>query len=201
MTGKKVLIVIVALVLLLAVLVLIIGRRRHQLNTVSVADARDGSFVMQVEKPLFSLRAPWEVPRAIFGDRDSDLRISNMSPGVQLGSVTPKRFELSADGGWDLVIESDGEGRVLEGTRLVFPISFGGGQFKFNCRHIDSKTGHFTTTPRGDKLDGDFLLQLTQCKNVKSGKNASGLPLFPVRGSFKGLSRSARPTDAGQNPR
>jgi len=198
MTRNKLLLVIVVLAFVLAVISLVLIWQRKQENRTSLAGAPDGSFVVQVEKPLFSLRAPWEIPRAILGDRDADLRINNMSPGAQFGAVTPKRLELTADDGWDLVIESDGQGRVLEGTRLVFPISFGGGDFKFNCRHADSKIGYFTTTARADKLDGNFLLQLTQCKNVKSGKNTSGLPPFPVRGRFKGLAQSQNVKDEGE---
>src|SRR5262245_43185198 len=118
-----------------------------------------------------------------------------MSPGTQFASVSPTRLELTADGGWDLLIESDGQGRLSDGTRLVFPISFGGGHLLFNCRHADFGFGHFKTTPRGDKLDGDFLLRLTQCWNTRSGKNTSGLPPFPVRGSFKGLPLSATMKD------
>ena len=195
MRGKKILLIIVALTLLLAVLLYMLRRPNDGAATAHVANAQDGSFVMQVEKPLFSLRAPWEIPRAIFGDRDRDLRLTHMSPGVQFGSVTPTRLELTADGGWDLLIESDGQGRLSDGTRLVFPISFGGGHFIFNCRHADLGIGYFKITPRGDKLDGDFLLRLTQCKNTKSGKNTSGLPPFPVRGSFKGVPRSATMKD------
>ena len=180
-------IIIIALALLLGVLVLVLKWRSNQEERTSLAGAPDGSFVMQVEKPLLSLRAPWEVPRAVFGDRDPDLRLRNTSPGAKFGAVTPKRFELSADGGWDLVIESDGQGRIVDGTRMVFPISYGGGHFVFSCRHADLGFGYFKTIPRGDKLDGNFLLKLTQCKNMKSGKNTSGLPPFPVRGSFKGL--------------
>ncbi len=52
---------------------------------------------------------------------------------------------------------------------------------------LSPNVGYFNTTARGDKLDGTFLLRLTQCKNVVSGKNTSGLPPFPVRGNFKGL--------------
>jgi hypothetical protein len=194
MTGKKILLVISALILLLASLLLLL-RRRNQSEIEAVANAPDGSFVMQIEKPLLSLRAPWEVPRALFGDRDPDLRLKQTSPGVKLGTVTPQRFELTADGGWDLVIESDGKGRVLESTRLIFPISYGGGNHKFSCRHADSNIGYFNVTSRGDKLDGTFLLRLTQCKNVVSGKNTSGLPPFPVHGNFKGLPQSATVKD------
>ena len=192
MRGKKTLLIIAALALFLAGLILLFLRwRSNQLNTTSLAGAPDGSFVLQVEKPLLSLRAPWEIPRAVFGDRDSDLRIRQTSPGVQVGAVTTKRLELTADGGWDLVIESDGQGKVLESTQMTFPISFGGRHFKFKCRHADAGVGYFNTTAREDKLDGTFLLRLTQCKNVVSGKNTAGLPPFPVRGSFKGLPKSA----------
>jgi hypothetical protein len=198
MAGKKKLLIIIGLALLLgAFLLLFLKWRSNQMNTLSLAGAPDGSFVMQVEKPLLSLRAPWEVPRAAFGDRDPDLRLRQTSPGLKFGAVTPERFELSADGGWDLIIESDGKGRVLESTRLVFPISYGGGSHKFSCRHADSNVGYFNTTARGDKLDGNFVLRLTQCKNVVSGKNTSGLPPFPVRGNFKGLSQSATVKDEG----
>jgi hypothetical protein len=168
------------------------------MSTLSLADAPDGSFVMQVEKPILSLRAPWEVPRAVFGDRDPDLRLRQTSPGVKFATVTPQHFELAADGGWDLKIESDGQGRVTEGTRLVFPISYGGTSHIFSCRHADPGIGYFNTTARGDRLDGNFLLKVTQCKNVVSGKNTSGLPPFPVRGNFKGLPLTRAKDDANR---
>src|SRR5215813_8069416 len=188
MRGRKKLLIILGLALLLgAFLLLFLRWRSNQINTLSLAGAPDGSFVMQIEKPILSLRAPWEVPRAVFGDRDPDLRLRQTSPGAKLGAVTPERLELTADGGWDLVIESDGKGRVLDGTRMVFPMAFGGSPHIFSCRHADSNVGYFNTTARGDKLDGTFLLRLTQCKNVVSKKNTSGLPPFPVRGNFKGL--------------
>ena len=191
MRGNKKLLIILVVALLLAGLVLVFLRwRSNQLNTVSLAGAPDGSFVLQVEKPLLSLRAPWEVPRAVFGDRDPDLRLKQTSPGAKLGAVTPQRFELTADGGWDLVIESDGQGKVLESTEMSFPMKISERYYKFKCRHADSGVGYFKTTAREDKLDGAFLLRLTQCKNLVSGKTTSGLPPFPVRGSFKGLPQS-----------
>jgi hypothetical protein len=199
MRGKKKLLLIMGVALLLgAVLLLVLKWRTNQLNTLSLAGAPDGSFVMQVEKPILSLRAPWEVPRAVFGDRDPDLRLRQTSPGVKFGAVTPQRFELTADGGWDLLIESDGHGRVLPGTRLIFPISYGGGSHIFSCPHADSNVGYFNTTARGDKLDGTFLLRVVQCKNFVSGKNTSGLPPFPVRGNFKGLPQFTTVTDQGK---
>lgn len=187
MHRKKIFVIVIALGLIGVVLLLVLKWRSNQMNTLSLAGAPDGSFVMQVEKPILSLRAPWEVPRAVFGDRDPDLRLRQTSPGAKLSVVTPERLELTAAGGWDLLIESDGKGRVLEGTRLIFPISYGGGSHIFSCQHADSNVGYFNTTARGDKLDGNFLLRLTKCKNFVSKKNTSGLPPFPVRGNFKGL--------------
>jgi hypothetical protein len=193
---KKVLIVISLALLSTVVLLLFLKWRSNQINTLSLDAAPDGSFVMQIEKPILSLRAPWEVPRAVFGDRDPDLRLRQTSPGVKFVTVTPQRFELTADGGWDLLIESDGQGRVLQGTRLIFPISYGGGSHTFDCPHADTNVGYFKTTARGDKLDGTFYLRLTQCTNFVSQKRTSGLPPFPVRGNFKGLPQSS--TDTGQ---
>jgi hypothetical protein len=197
MRGKKKLLIIMGLALLAGIVTLLFLKwRSNQINILSLAAAPDGSFVMQVEKPILSLRAPWEVPRAVFGDRDPDLRLKQTSPGVKFGAVTPQRFELTADGGWDLVIESDGQGRVLEGTRLIFPISYGGASHIFSCPHADSNVGYFKTTARGDKLDGTFYLRLTQCTNFVSKKKTSGLPPFPVRGNFKGLPLTMAKDDA-----
>jgi hypothetical protein len=75
-------------------------------------------------------------------------------------------------------------------------MAFGGSDHTFGCRHADSSVGYFNTTARGSKLDGNFLLKLTQCKNMKSGKNTSGLPPFPVRGNFKGLLLTMAKDDA-----
>jgi len=202
MRRRKTLLIIAALALVLAGFVLLLLRwRSNQLNTLSLAGAPDGSFVLQVEKPLLSLRAPWEVPRAVFGDRDPDLRLRQTSPGAKLGAVTPQRLELTADGGWDLVIESDGQGKILESTQMTFPMAISDRHYKFKCRHADSGVGYFNTSAREDKLDGTFLLRLTQCKNVVSGKNTAGLPPFPVRGSFKGLPQSGTVKDEGETKR
>jgi hypothetical protein len=142
--------------------------------------------------PVLSGRPPWDIPRAIFGERDPELRFGDTSPGAKVGSVGPTHLELSADG-WELVIESDGQGRVLPGTRLVFPIKPGRSDVRFNCRPAEPAAGNFNTTARGpDKLDGSFLLKLPECKNAKSGKTTAGQPVYTVRGSFKGLPRIVR---------
>ena len=199
MRGKKKLLIVIGLALLVgAVLLLVLKWRSNQVNILTRAGAPDGSFVLQVEKPLLSLRAPWEVPRAVFGDRDPELRLRQTSLGAKLGTVTTKRLEVTADGGWDLVIDSDGQGKVLETTQMSFPMTISDRHYKFQCRHEDPRVGYFNTKEREGKLDGTFLLRLTQCKNIVSGKNTSGLPPFPVRGSFKGLTQSTTVKDEGE---
>ena len=177
MRRTKTLLIIAGLALLLACFA-VLGWRRNKPAADAIADnAQDGTFLAQVEKPLLA-RAPWELPRAILGARDTDLRFDHTTSGAQIGSVTANRLELSAGGGWDLLIESDGEGRVAPGTRLIFPIILGGRDLKFNCRPANRASGRFNTAPRAgsDKLDGNFFFELTDCKNAVSGKNAAGLP-------------------------
>ena len=200
MRGKKILTIIVALTLLLAVLLLIFRRRSDGTATAGVANARDGSFLVQVERPVLSGRPIWEVPRAILGDGDRDLRFGDTSPGAKVGSVKTNHLELSADGGWELVIESDGKGQVSAGTRLVFTLKLFDRHLRLNCRPAEPAFGYFNVTPRADsdRLDGDFFTKLTACKNAESGKNTAGLPTFTLHGSFKGLPRSATMQNEGE---
>jgi hypothetical protein len=195
MSGKRTSIIIIALGLMFAVLLLLLRQRADQPPTpgVASASARDGSFFVQVERPILSGRPIWEVPRAIFGDGDRELRFGDMSPGAKFGSVGLNHVELSADG-WELVIESNGQGRVSAGTRLVFTLKLPDRNLKLNCRPAEPADGHFNTTAQAgsDKIDGDFFLRLPACKNAVSGKNTAGLPTFTVRGSFKGLPQSQR---------
>jgi len=188
MRGKKVLLIAIALTLLLAALVLISRRRSEQSVAKSVASAPDGAFLVQVERPVLSGRPIWDAPRAILGYGDRELRFGDMNPGAKIGVVAPTHLELSADG-WELVIESDGRGRLLTGTHLIFPLTLPGRTLKLNCYPANPAVGRFNTTARtgSDRLDGDFLLQLPECTNATSGKTTAGLPAFTVRGSFKGL--------------
>jgi len=200
MRGKKILIIIVALTVLLAVLLLMLRRRNDRAARAWVANAPDGSFLVQVERPILSGRAPWEVPRAIFGDGDRDHRFGDTSPGAKIVSVTTNHLELSADDGWDLLIESDGKGQISTGTRLFFTLKLFDRQLKLNCRPAEPAYGYFNVTPRADsdRLDGDFFTKLPACKNAVSGKNTAGLPTFTLHGSFKGLPRSATMKNEGE---
>jgi len=81
--------------------------------------------------PAFnSGRAPWEIPGVIFG-YDHGPRFDQASPGAQVGKIAPDHIELSADGGWDLLIETDGQGRLAQGTHVAFPVKLGGRPLKF----------------------------------------------------------------------
>jgi len=194
MRGKKTLLIIAGLVLLLAC-VFVLRLRPHKPNTACVSDTSPGaSFEVLVEQPLFN-RAPWQIPGVIFGYRDRGPRFDEKTPGAKVGNVAPNHLELSAEGGWDLLIEADSEGRVAPGTHLAFPIELGGRPLKFNCRPADRPSGSLSTTTRAGSgvLDGNFVLELTTCVNAVSGKTAAW-PSSPltVRGSFAGLTQGQR---------
>lgn len=193
MAGKKILVVVVAVIILVAALLLTLTGRNDQEGKASMATLPDGSFLVQVRRPAFSGRPIWEVPRAIFGDGDRALKFTDTSQGAKVGAVGPDRLELSADDGWELVISGDGQGRVLADTHLAFTLKLFDREIRLNCRPGDPAVGRFTTNTRAgsDRLDGEFFLKLSQCKNAVSGKNTAGLPVFTLVGGFKGLPRSA----------
>ena len=126
------------------------------------------------------------------------LRFNHASPGARIGSVATNRLELSAEG-WDLLIETDGEGRVTQGTRLVFPMEIAEKNYTLRCRPADRANGFLRTTtrPGSNTLDGNFLVELARCENAETGKildtEAGGNPgdAWPsspltLRGSFVG---------------
>src|SRR5688572_1391737 len=129
--------------------------------------SRGPSFVVNVERPRmdrpFGGILPTKLEAKLFGG--GELRFDYASRGARIGSVGQDRLELSADG-WDLLIETDGEGRVAPGTRLVFPIEIAEKQWTLRCRPADPAAGYLRTTMRagsGDidgRLDGRFLVEL-----------------------------------------
>jgi hypothetical protein len=197
MPGKKTLLIIVGLLILLACIGLL--RLRHNkpvASSVSETSRTIGgpAFEVQVEMPLFnSGRAPWEIPGVILGYSNRGPRFDQASPGANVGKIAPNHFELSAEGGWDLLIETDREGRIAQGTHVAFPVKLGGRPLKFNCRPADPPVGyiHITSRTGSDELEGRFQLEITSCKNAVSGKTAAW-PYQPleVNGSFAGLPKS-----------
>jgi hypothetical protein len=193
MRGKQIVVMIISLALLLAAFVALRLLREKPINpSVSETSQLVGvrAFEVQVEMPAFnSGRAPWEIPGVILG-YDRGPRFDQASPGAQVGKIALDHIELKADGGWDLLIETDAEGRVASETHVAFPVKLGGRPLKFNCRPANPTVGylHTTSRPGSDELEGDFQLEIVSCTNAVSGKTAAW-PYKPlkVRGNFAGL--------------
>lgn len=195
MRGKKLLVIVIPLVLLLGCIVALILRSDESVGT-SMAEASrligGPAFEVQVEMPAFnSGRSPWEIPGVILG-YDRGPRFDQASPGAQVGKIAPDHIELSADNGWDILIETDREGRLAQVTHVAFPVKLGSRPLKFNCRPTDPSVGylHTATRPGSDEIEGSFQLEVAICKNVVSGKTAAW-PYQPlkVRGNFAGLKK------------
>src|SRR5947207_8473797 len=121
-----------------------------------------------------SVALPCEITGVIWV-YDRGPQFDQASPSAQVGKIAPDHIELSADGGWDLLIETDGEGRLAQGTHVAFPVKLGGGPLKFNCRPADPTVGYLHTTARtgSDELEGSLQLEVAICKNAVSGKTAA----------------------------
>jgi hypothetical protein len=195
MRGKKILVIIIALVLLLACVIALRLRRDNPVGPSMSETSRligGPAFEVQVEMPAFnSGRAPWEIPGVIFG-YDHGPRFDQASPGAKVGKITRDHIELSAHGGWDLLIETDAAGRLSQKTHVTFPVKLGGRPLNFNCRPTDLTIGDLHTTARtgSDEVEGSFQLEVAICKNAASGKTAAW-PYQPlrVRGNFAGLKK------------
>ena len=199
---KKFLIIIALAVLVCLVILVWFVFRPDELDVASVSDAsRAPAFEVYIEKPrmdrfLFGI-LPTKVETRLLGG--VELRFDHASRGARIGNVGHDRLGLSADG-WDLSIETDGEGRVTPATRLVFPIEIAEKQWTLRCRPADHPVGYFQATTRAgaDVFDGRFLVELARCEDAKTGQildtEAGGNPgdAWPsdpltLRGSFAGL--------------
>ena len=207
--SMKTSLVIVALALLafLACLVWLASRPGKPVGA-SVSDTSRGpSFEVNVEKPRLDRPLggifPTQLEAKLFGV--SELRFDHTSRGAKIGNVGQNHLEISADG-WDLLIETDGEGWVAPGTRLVFPIEIAERQWTLRCRPADPANGylHATMRPGSGVLDGSFLVELARCEDAKTGKildtEAGGSPghAWPsspltLRGSFQALPQQPSP--------
>ena len=195
---KKASLIIIVLALLVCVLLIVVLRSRpdvpDDLVDASVPNPSGGlSFQVRVVvprlgQPLGGILPDW-IAKKLDGT-PSELRFDHTSPGAEVSSLGKDRLELSADGGWNLLIETDGAGRVTPGTRLVFPIALGGRHVKLSCRPADRATGYLSTSTRdgSNELGGRFLVEFANCENAESGK-ATNWPPGPltVTGSFHGL--------------
>lgn len=201
--------IIIALALLACLICLVwLGSRRDEPDQTVAASASDTSrgpsFEVNVDRPRmdrpFGGILPTKLEAKLFG---GELRFDHASRGAKIGSVGHDRLGLSADG-WDLLIETDGEGRVAPGTRLLFPIEIAEKQWTLRCRPADPATGYLkVSTPAGSgeidgRLDGRFLVELARCEDAKTGKildteaganPGDAWPSAPLtlRGSFQAL--------------
>jgi hypothetical protein len=189
--SRKTSLIIIAVALLAGLVWL--GSRPDNPVAESVLDTSQGpAFEVHIVVPRGGLPLGGILPDSLVKKYDltpRELRFDHSSPGAKIGSVEHDRLELSADG-WELFIETDGEGRVAPGTHLVFPLGLGGRRLRLNCRPADRATGFLRTTTRAgsDELDGRFLVELAICKNAESGKTINWPPApLTVRGSFAGL--------------
>jgi hypothetical protein len=163
----------------------------------NAATSRGPSFEVRVFPPrgglpLFGILPDWFVTR--LDGTPHELGFGPASPGAAIGRVAPDRLELRADG-WDLSLQTDRQGRIAPGTRLVFPLGLGGRQMTLRCRPKGPGTGYLRTTPRPGtgELGGTFLVKLATCENAVSGKTANWPPApLTVQGSFAGLALGRR---------
>ncbi|MFN7941127.1 MAG: hypothetical protein U0X73_05985 [Thermoanaerobaculia bacterium] len=162
-----------------------------------VAAARGPAFALRVERPHRSLPLFGLVPDVLMPlvqtSRDAELELDQASPGARIGDVGSDRLRLGADG-WELAIETDGEGRIAAATHLDFPYLLGGARYRLRCRPGDSTAGYLRTTPgsAAGELDGRFFFQLAVCEDAESGKTLTW-PQAPltVTGSFAGLPKTS----------
>jgi hypothetical protein len=194
---KKLLIIIIALVLLGGAVVLLRWRRERVRASQAHATSTSGgpAFEVNVEAPMFSGRPPWEVPGVVLGLSERGPKFDQASSGAKVINVGKDRLELNADGGWNIFIVADGEGRIASGTHLQFPIKLGNRPLNFDCRPADHPTGHLITRTNANsgEIDGSFVVDVVTCINTKSGKTAAW-PYEPltIRGSFSGLTNDRR---------
>jgi len=197
--SMKTSLIIISLALLACLVWLVwLASRPDEPVAESVSDTSRGpSFEVRVVMPRSGLPLGGILPDALVEKLDGtprELRFDHTSRGAEIGSVEHDRLELRADG-WDLFIETDGEGRVAPGTRLVFPLGLGGRRVRLRCRPAGRATGYLRTTTRAvsDDLGGRFLVDLATCENAESGKAIEWPPApLTVRGSFEGLPHGRR---------
>jgi len=172
-TSMKASLIIIPALALLACLVWLVSRPDEPVTPSVSGTSRSSSFEVHVEKPRIDRFLggilPTKLEAKLLGG--GELRFDNASRGARIGSVGHDRLELSADG-WNLLIETDSEGRVAPGTRLVFPIEIAEVQYTLRCRPADGAVGYLHATVRTgtDLLDGRFLVELATCVNAETGK-------------------------------
>ncbi len=181
----KTFLILIAMVLLVG---LVFASRGGELR---LPETSEGPwFVVQVVKPRMARPLAGLLPESLFG---TELRFDQTSPGAEVSRVEEHRLELKADG-WELVIETDGEGHFVAGTRVVFPIELANKARVLDCRPADEAVGSFRTTRESNRagVDGEFSIEVGACVSADTGKviDWPSAPLT-VRGKFVALSPDA----------
>ena len=200
MEGMKTSLIIIVIIALALLAGLVVTRSRPDEPVVaSISETpRSPSFEVRVVMPRLARPLFGILPDPLVVRLDgtlSEVGFDQASRGAEIGRVGHDRLELSAEGGWDLFIKTDGEGLVAPETRLMFPLRLGERDVILRCRPADRATGYLRTIRRAgaDELDGRFLVKLATCENVKSGKALEWPPAaLTLRGSFEGLPRGRR---------
>ena len=205
--SVKTSLIIIALALVAGLAFLVwLGSRRDDAAAESVLDSSQGPafevrvIVPRVSRPFAGILPDWVVAK--FDGTPGVLRFDHTSRGAHVGSVGHNRVELKADD-WDFFIETDAEGRITPGTRLVFPLALGGRHVKLNCRpQIADRLSQHHHARRLRSVRGRFLVELANCKNAESGKEIEW-PAAPltVRGSFVGPAKRPSLEDKGSRPK
>ncbi|HKO97420.1 MAG TPA: hypothetical protein VJU86_10530 [Pyrinomonadaceae bacterium] len=193
----KTLLMIIALVLLAGLGLLIWrGSRSSAPAESNVArfneTSRGPSFEVRVVMPRMGLPLGGILPDWVVRKLDAtprEMGFDHTSQGVQVGTVSHDRLELTADG-WDLSIKTDDKGLITSETRLVFDLALGGRHLKLKCQPGDPRVGqlHTTTRPGSSELSGRFVLELAKCTNAESRKKTNWPPApLTISGSFAGL--------------
>jgi hypothetical protein len=168
----------------------------------SPGDAGGPIFEVHVERPRLN-RPLFGILPTVLEDlmvADRVLEFDGASRGAAVDDVGSDRLELRADG-WELVVRIDADGRIAEGTRVVFPITLANRDRALRCVPGERSAGYLRPTrrPGSDRLDGSFLVKLSRCEDAGSGRvlewPASALT---VHGGFRGLAPTVRETPSGR---
>jgi hypothetical protein len=194
-TSGKTTLIIIALALLACLLVLVLrSRPDKQAEPVAASvleTSRGPAFVVHVIMPRMGLPLGGILPDWVtrkFDGTPSEVRFDNANSGAEIVSIGSDRIELKAEG-WDLVVATDGEGRILPESRLALQMALGGRHVKLRCRPAVPARGKLDTRMRAnsDEITGSFLVEFARCENAESGKAIEWPPApMTVRGIFRG---------------
>lgn len=201
-TSGKTTLIIIALALLACLLVLVLRSRPDEQAEPVAASVletfRGPAFVVHVIMPRMGLPLGGILPDWVtrkFDGTPSEMRFDNASSGAEIVSIGSDRVELKAEG-WDLVIATDGEGRILPESRLALQMALGGRHVKLRCRPAVPARGQLDTSKQADShdLSGSFLVEFARCENAESGKAIEWPPApMTVRGIFRGSPKQPPP--------